>query len=148
MKKLRAATDTFLELALIYSALVLIAAALFSQLEGQTFGDSLYWAGTTATSTGYGDISPQTPGGRALAVILMHVSIFGVAPLIVVRLIDRLNENRDAFTHEEQLQILQGITRLEERLDRLDGGSSLSSSTPAMQASPELSVPLTQPTQP
>ena len=128
MKKLRAATDTFLELALIYSALLLLAAALFSQLEGQPFGDSLYWAGTTATSTGYGDISPKTPGGRILAVALMHVSIFVVAPLIVVRLIDRLNENRDAFTHEEQLLILEGLNRIEERLDRLESGSPQASS--------------------
>ena len=50
----------------------------------------------------------------------MHLSIFVVAPMIVVRLIDRLNEDRDAFTHEEQVQILQGINRIEERLRRLE----------------------------
>lgn len=48
--------------------------------------------------------------------ILMHVSIFGVAPLIVVRLIERLNENRDAFTHDEQVRILEGIVRIEAAL--------------------------------
>jgi voltage-gated potassium channel len=118
--RLRAATDTFRELAIIYIALLLICATLFMWLEGQAFWTSLYWAATTATSTGYGDLSPKTTGGQILAVALMHISIFGVAPLIVVRLVDRLNEDRDAFTHEEQLHILEGITRIEARLDRLE----------------------------
>ena len=124
MKKLKAATDTFLELAAIYVLLLMAAAWLFSMLEGHPFGESLYWAGTTATSTGYGDVSPRTTGGRILAVVLMHVSIFFVAPLIVVRLIDRLNENRDAFTHEEQVQILDSLARLEQRLERIESGAA------------------------
>lgn len=118
MSKLRTATDTLKELAVIYSAMLLISAALYAGLEGRGFLDSLYWAGTTATSTGYGDVIPQTTGGRALAFALMHLSIFGVAPLIVVRLIDRLNADRDAFTHEEQEQILAGIVRIEKALER------------------------------
>lgn len=120
MKKLKAATDTLRELAVIYAVLLLTAAVLFMILEGAPFLDSLYWAGTTATSTGYGDISPKSVGGRALAFILMHLAIFGIAPLIIVRLVDRLNENRDAFTHEEQVQILAGIERIEARLARLE----------------------------
>ena len=120
IQKLRAATDTFRELAAIYLSLIVVSATLFMWLEGQSFWTSLYWAATTATSTGYGDLSPKTTAGQILAVVLMHVSIFGVAPLIVVRLIDRLNEDRDAFTHEEQLHILEGIARIEARLDRLE----------------------------
>jgi voltage-gated potassium channel len=115
-KKLQAATDTLKELAAVYAGLLLISALLFMVLEGQSFSASLYWAGTTATSTGYGDISPKTTGGQVLAFVLMHLSIFGIAPLIVVRLVDRLNENRDAFTHDEQVRILEGITRIEQAL--------------------------------
>ncbi|WP_406694187.1 potassium channel family protein [Sphingomonas cannabina] len=74
-------------------------------IEGHNFADSLYWAGTAATSTGYGDISPKSTAGEMLALALMHLSIFGVVPLIVVRLIERLNQDRDAFTHEEQVRI-------------------------------------------
>jgi voltage-gated potassium channel len=120
MQKLKAATDTLRELAVIYAVLLLVAAMLFMAMEDVSFLDSLYWAGTTATSTGYGDISPKTNGGRTIAFVLMHLSIFGIAPLIIVRLVDRLNENRDAFTHEEQLQILAGLERIEERLARLE----------------------------
>lgn len=120
MQRLRAATDTFKELALIYLVLLLISAGLLAWFEGLDFATAIYWAATTATSTGYGDISPKSGAGQFVAVTLMHLSIFLIAPLIVVRLVDRLNENRDAFTHEEQLHILEGIQRIEERLDRLE----------------------------
>jgi len=113
MRNLKAATDTLRELAAAYLVLILAAATLFMYLESAPFLDSVYWAGTTATSTGYGDISPKTGGGRILALELMHISIFGVAPMIVVRLIDRLNENRDAFTHEEQEAIVARLDRIE-----------------------------------
>lgn len=116
MLKLKAATDTLRELAAIYAVLLGCATLLYMLIEQQPFLDSLYWAGTTATSTGYGDVTPKTGAGRVLALVVMHLSIFGVAPLIVVRLIDRLNENRDAFTHEEQLQIIERLERIEAAL--------------------------------
>lgn len=123
MLKLRAVTDTFLELALIYCLLLLISAGLLSWFEGLDYPTGLYWAATTATSTGYGDISPKTGPGQIVAVTLMHLSIFLVAPMIVVRLIDRLNEDRDAFTHEEQVQILETVKRIEERMAALERGA-------------------------
>ncbi len=120
MQKLRAATDTLKELAALYLVLILACTGLFMWLEGQDFTTSLYWAGATATSTGYGDITAKSAAGQLLAFFLMHVSIFGVAPLIVVRLVERLNEDRDAFTHEEQVHILEGISRLEAAVARLE----------------------------
>ena len=124
MKRIQAATDTFKELAAIYLSLLLVSAVLYMNLEGRTFLESFYWAGTTATSTGYGDIIPKTVGGQVLAFVLMHVSIFGVAPLIIVRLVDRLNQNRDAFTHEEQQLILDSIVRVEAAVRRLEQQSA------------------------
>lgn len=124
MNRLQAATDTLKELAAVYAVLLLTSAIVFMLIEDQSFTASLYWAGTTATSTGYGDISPRTVPGQVLAFVLMHLSIFGIAPLIVVRLVDRLNENRDAFTHEEQVHILDGIARIEEAVKRLEARTS------------------------
>jgi len=120
VNKLMAATDTLKELAAIYLALVTAAALIYLQLEGGTLFDAFYWAGTTATSTGYGDLSPKTIPGRLLALALMHLSIFVVAPMIIVRLVDRLNIDRDAFTHDEQAQILATIERINARLATLE----------------------------
>lgn len=120
VSKLRAATDTLRELALIYLSLLAVSAVLFSLFEARPIPESLYWAATTATSTGYGDISAKTTAGMILSVLLMHASIFVIAPLIVVRLIERLNENRHEFTHEEQERILDTLARLEERLERIE----------------------------
>ena len=120
MQRLKTATDTLKELAAIYLVMVVLSAGLFAFLEGESIRRSLYWAGTTATSTGYGDITPKTAAGQILAVALMHLAIFGVAPLIVVRLVNRMIDDKNAFTHEEQLQILEGIARLEEAVKRLE----------------------------
>ncbi|MEU8531269.1 MULTISPECIES: potassium channel family protein [Streptomyces] len=37
----------------------------------RTFGDSVWWACSTLSTVGYGDVSPVTPGGRVTAVGLM-----------------------------------------------------------------------------
>ena len=117
---LRSATDTLKEVAAIYFVLILTATVAFSVFEGHPFLDSLYWAGTTATSTGYGDISPKTWAGKMVALGLMHASIFVIAPLIVVRLIERMSHDQHEFTHEEQERIIAALARVEERLERLE----------------------------
>ncbi|TCD48058.1 ion transporter [Chlorobium sp. N1] len=53
-----------------------IVGALMYLIEGESHGfrsipESIYWAIVTVTTVGYGDISPETPLGRALAALLM-----------------------------------------------------------------------------
>ena len=43
-----------------------------------SFGDALWWATTTMTTVGYGDLYPTTAAGRGVAVALM---LFGIAAL-------------------------------------------------------------------
>lgn len=43
--------------------------------ENKSFTDCLWWSFVTATTVGYGDISPATPVGRIIASILMIVGI-------------------------------------------------------------------------
>lgn len=54
---------------------VLLGAGLFSLAEGLPFTTGLYWAVTTATTVGYGDITPHNPVGRLIASLVMLTTI-------------------------------------------------------------------------
>ena len=43
--------------------------------EGMSFSDGIWWSFVTTTTVGYGDISPESLGGRIVAAILMLVGI-------------------------------------------------------------------------
>lgn len=43
----------------------------FALVEHLPVGLGLYWAVTTATTTGYGDVTPHTPAGHVIAVAVM-----------------------------------------------------------------------------
>lgn len=62
---------------LVSSVTILGAAVGVSFLEPAlgAFGDALWWSIVTATTVGYGDLSPEHPLARALAVVLMLVGI-------------------------------------------------------------------------
>lgn len=63
---------------------------------------SIYWAVVTLASVGYGDISPVTPMGRALTVILalIGIGIFAIpAGLLASAFTDQLRIDREAFRH-------------------------------------------------
>jgi voltage-gated potassium channel Kch len=54
----------------------------FAKIEpGVDAGDGLYWAVTTVTTTGYGDIVPTTETGKSLAMVLMLVGAAFLAVL-------------------------------------------------------------------
>ncbi|MGH3283284.1 MAG: potassium channel family protein, partial [Streptosporangiaceae bacterium] len=56
-------------------AVVLIGAWLFSLAENLPFTTGLYWAVATATTVGYGDITPHNPTGRLVASFVMLTAI-------------------------------------------------------------------------
>jgi voltage-gated potassium channel len=76
----------FRELALICLALtiVLVGAALFSLTQSISFGTALYWAVTTATTVGYGDVTPHNTAGRVIASVVMLTTIPTVAAVFAL----------------------------------------------------------------
>ncbi len=61
---------------------------------------SIYWAVVTLASVGYGDISPVTPAGRAMTIVmaLMGIGIFAIpAALLSSAFSDQLQKEREAL---------------------------------------------------
>ncbi len=60
---------------------LVVAAMLFSNFEGKNYSDSIWWAFTTASTTGFGDIVPVTPEGRLVGMFLMIVGLACISML-------------------------------------------------------------------
>jgi hypothetical protein len=96
--------------------LIVLAASLGYLLEHESQPDkfenipqAIYWAVITLASVGYGDISPVTPWGRTLTVVLslVGVGIFAIpAGLLASAFTDQLRIDRDNFKRQllEDLQ--------------------------------------------
>lgn len=80
-------------------------AGVFSVVENIDYQDALYWSVVTMSTTGYGDISPATDAGRLVAGALMLWSIFFLLPAAIYHVAERLIQDRDEWSHEEQVQL-------------------------------------------
>lgn len=99
-------------IALIYLVSILLCAFLFSIIEGKAYYDALWYTCVTALTIGYGDMYATTGAGRVLMMVFSHLWVFGIAPLVVVNILERIVEDRNAFTHEEQEEIKQILRQL------------------------------------
>jgi voltage-gated potassium channel len=95
-----------------YLASIVVAAALFSIAEGTNFGDSFYWAFVSATTIGYGDISPATVAGRTMLFFFVHIWVHFMGALIIANIVDRVRRDANQFTHREQQWIMDSLQRL------------------------------------
>lgn len=74
----------------------------------QDFFDALYWATTTLTTVGYGDICPQTDLGRVISMIsaLMGVAVIALpSGVITASYLEELREEKNRNKNETQAQI-------------------------------------------
>jgi voltage-gated potassium channel len=98
------------KLLLAYSILIVVCGTLYDRFEkGTSFGDSVWWAVVTASTVGYGDISPKSWQGRVMAGILISVMVLLVIPLITAHFSSKLIVNNDAFRHEEQEELKENL---------------------------------------
>lgn len=84
--------------------------------EIETLADGLWWSLVTATTVGYGDISPKTPLGRLVAGVLMVVGISSFGMLTAAMATFFLRRQRPANPHIEVI-----VTELE-RWEELSPG--------------------------
>lgn len=110
------ATNTILEVFIIYFIALLLGAAGFAFFENKSFVDGLWWAAVTATTTGYGDLSPATLGGRLVGFVLMNVTLLFVLPILITRMCGTFIEDRDKFTDAEQKRLMADIAEIKDRL--------------------------------
>jgi voltage-gated potassium channel len=105
-------------IAAVVVVLVLAGALLVRLLEPKTFDDfglSVWWAVTTVSTVGYGDIVPVTTQGRIVGGVLMIVGV-SMIPLVTSIVVTVLAAKRSSALDVEQQERL---ARIEERLEQL-----------------------------
>ena len=84
-----------------------------------TIPDAMYWAVITLASVGYGDLTPITPLGKAMTVVisLIGIGIFAIpAGLMASAFTDQLRIDREAFENEFRDAIAKGRLSPSDRL--------------------------------
>jgi voltage-gated potassium channel len=112
------AVSTVLGIAIV---LVLVAGAIERIVEPDTFtslGLAYWWAVTTVTTVGYGDVVPEDPAGRVVAAMLMLTGLALIPTLTSVIVSTLLAKHR----REEQERLEQMLKRVEEHLSRIERG--------------------------
>lgn len=117
LEKIKSSTDTFKELLIIYLASLSAVTILFALFEQRHIWDALWWAVVTGLTIGYGDIYPQTLGGEVLTIIWAHFMVLGMLPLMVGRIVMKIIDDRDRFTHEEQEEMLKLLRDIKKQGD-------------------------------
>lgn len=116
--------------ALVAAGMVVFGGAVFAEVEAQqnlTTWDGIWWAMTTVTTVGYGDISPHSDGGRVIAIVIMLVGI-GFVALLTAFIADRFI-NQSKATEAKEDQILGELRAIRLRLDALEGIDGASPNT-------------------
>ena len=90
-------------------AILIISAAMYSVSEHVSYGRSLWWAIATATTIGYGDISPHTVLGKFAAILLMIIGIGFVG--VLTR--SRTNFFTQDHTKDRMTTVLNKLDQLE-----------------------------------
>jgi voltage-gated potassium channel Kch len=95
-----------------------------------TFGIAIWWACVTVTTTGFGDYTPVTDGGRLVGVGLMFggVALAGIITAtlasLVVELATRGNDDREPATRAQVRELMARIDALSRDRDDESGGGS------------------------
>jgi voltage-gated potassium channel len=107
--------------ALTAAGTVVVGGAVVASLEKNqhwTTWDGIWWAATTVTTVGYGDLRVKTDGGRMIAMAIMLIGI-GFVALLTAFIADRFVQGQREVGTKEDL-ILTELRKIRERLDDLE----------------------------
>lgn len=110
--------------AMVAAGTVIIGGVVFASLEekqGITTWDGVWWAVTTVTTVGYGEIPVQSTGGRIIGITIMFVGI-GFVALLTAFIADRFITAEEVAEEKDDL-ILAELRAIRARLDQLEAGT-------------------------
>ncbi|KRN58190.1 ion transporter [Limosilactobacillus secaliphilus] len=105
-------------------AVLVVTSSLYSIAEKVNFSTALWWSITTATTVGYGDISPHTALGKFAAIVDMLIGI-GLIGMLTSNLTNFFSQQDDSDMkqeirqlHQENHELLAELNQIEQRLNK------------------------------
>jgi voltage-gated potassium channel len=106
--------------ALLTGLTALAGGVAFASVENTSMGNGLYWVITTMTTVGYGDMTPKTPEGKAIAIAVMLIGI-GFATLVIgavaQRFVNSPAQKPEVLTDAD---LLTQVSEISARLKRIE----------------------------
>jgi voltage-gated potassium channel len=109
----------------VVGALILTCSVVVLDLERgakgsniKSLGDAVWWAITTVATVGYGDRVPVTPGGRAVAAVLM-LSGIGLLGIITAAIASYFVQQAPGKGSDQNAEVLARLEAIETMLARL-----------------------------
>jgi voltage-gated potassium channel Kch len=98
------------------------AVEILSPNSFSSLGDAAWWAATTVTTIGYGDVVPGTSGGRVIAVFVMFASVATVSftTAVVTASFVAFQQRRLGPETKRHQELVETLARIEMRLDAIE----------------------------
>jgi voltage-gated potassium channel len=111
-------TTGFLNLFTASMFILVLSSLLYSIVEKISYPAALWWAITTATTVGYGDISPTTNIGKFIAAFLMigGVGFIGLLTSTITGFFTSESENPQ---EDDMTKLIKKIDQLDHKVDQL-----------------------------
>ena len=100
-------TNGFKYMLMLSFAMIVTGGVLISFAEGMSLSDGIWWAFVTATTVGYGDISPASIFGRIIACILMICGIGLIGSLTsTITSFFMKKVDKETFTNNDKIEMV------------------------------------------